>query len=159
MSFENMNGLEFLKKFRRNHRLDRVLTITQFFKAFGMYKRVMCQAYLMRRTELDLYEADNGSIYEHYGDIFYQYHVQFSKRAAAYMGKGIKIDWSKCHKDLFKLLIGETRTKLCKHCLQDDHQSAFCPSQINEQVFFKYKEVSYQNLFKTGPGSRYAWTF
>ena len=132
ISFENMNGLEFLKKDRRDHRLDRALTITQFFKALGMYKRVMCEAYPMRRTELDLYMADIGSIYEHYGDIFYQYHVQFSKRAAAYMEKGIKVDWSKRHKDLFQLLVGGTRTKLCEHCLQADHQSAFCPSQKRE---------------------------
>ena len=105
-SYENLSGLEFLKRDRRDHRLDRALSITQFFKAFGIYKRVMSEAYRLRRTELDWYEADIGNIYEHFGDIFYQYHVQFSKRAAAYMEKGIKVDWSKRHKDLFQLLIG-----------------------------------------------------
>ena len=105
-SYENLSGLEFLKRDRRDHRLDRALSISQFFKAFGIYKRVMSEAYPLRWTELDLYEADIGNIYEHFGDIFYQYHVQFSKRAAAYMEKGIKVDWSKRHKDLFQLLIG-----------------------------------------------------
>ena len=133
-SYENLSGLEFLKRDRRDHRLDRALSISQFFKAFGIYKRVMSEAYPLRRTELDLYEADIGNIYEHFGDIFYQYHVQFSKRAAAYMEKGIKVDWSKRHKDLFQLLIGGAKTKLCEHCAQADHQSPFCPSQINEQI-------------------------
>ena len=66
----------------------------------------MSEAYPQRRLELDLYEADIGSIYEHYGDIFYQYHRQFSKKAAAYLEKGIKIDWSKRDKDLFQLIVG-----------------------------------------------------
>ena len=51
----------------------------------------MSEAYPQRRLELDLYEADIGSIYEHYGDIFYQYHRQFTKKTAAYLEKGIKI--------------------------------------------------------------------
>ncbi|MEW8548788.1 MAG: hypothetical protein AB2693_35255 [Candidatus Thiodiazotropha sp.] len=128
---DSMVAVELLKRQQRDHRLDRALTITQFFKAFGVYKRIMCEAFPQRRDELDLYEADIGNIYEHYGDIFYQYHVQFSRQAAAYMMKGIKVDWSKRHKDLFQLLIGGTKTKLCEYCFQADHQSPFCPTQIN----------------------------
>ena len=70
----------------------------------------MCEVYPQRQTELDLYEADIGNIYEHYGEVFYQYHVQFSKRASAYLEKGIKIDWTKHNKDLFQLLIGGAKT-------------------------------------------------
>ena len=81
--------------------------------------------------ELDLYEADIGNIFQYYGDIFYQYHVQFSKKAAAYLEKGIKVDWSKRNKDLFQLLVGGVKTKTCDHCSQSDHESPFCPSQIN----------------------------
>ena len=103
---DNMLAVELIKRQQRDHRLDRALTITQFYKAFGVYKRIMCEAFPQRRDELDLYEADIGNIYEHYGDVFYQYHVQFSRQAAAYMMKGIKVDWSKRHKDLFQLLIG-----------------------------------------------------
>ena len=131
-STDDMNGLEFLRRDRKDHRLDRALNITQFYKAFGIYKRIMCEAYPLRRNELDLYEADIGVIFEHYGNIFYQYHVQFSKQAAAYLEKGIKVDWSKCHKDLFQLLVGGVKTKSCDHCGQADHQSPFCPTQINQ---------------------------
>ena len=98
---KDMNGLEFLQRDRKDHHLDRALTITQFYKAFGIYKRVMCEVYPLRKPELDLYKADIGNIFQHYGDIFYQYHVQFSKQAAAYLEKGVKVDRSKRHKDLF----------------------------------------------------------
>ena len=131
---EDMNGLEFLRRDRRDHRLDRALTITQFYKAFGIYKRVMCEAYPLRRIELDLYEADIGNIFQHYGDIFYAYHVQFSKQAAAYLEKGVKVDWSKRHKDLFQLIVGGVKTKTCDHCGQADHQSPFCPTQIDQPI-------------------------
>lgn len=144
-SLTELSGIELLRKSNRDHRLDRVLSITQFYKAFGIYKRVMCEAYPQRRTELDQYEADIGNIFEHYGDMFYQYHVQFTKQAAAYMEKGIKLDWSKRNKDLFQLLIGGVRTKLCEHCSQTDHQSAFCPSQINVQVAANAKRGSENN--------------
>ena len=83
----------------------------------------MCETYPQRRPELDLYEADIGSIYE---EIFYQYHCQFTKKAAAYLEKGI-------NKDLFQLVVGGVRTKLCEHCFQSDHQSPFCPTQYNVQ--------------------------
>ena len=51
---KDMNGLEFLRRDRKDHHLDRALTITQFYKAFGIYKRVMCEAYPLRRLELDI---------------------------------------------------------------------------------------------------------
>ena len=61
----------------------------------------------------------------------YQYHVQFTRKAAAYLEKGIKIDWSKRNTELFQLIVGGAKAKLCDHCYQSDHQSQFCPSQIN----------------------------
>lgn len=91
----------------------------------------MCEAYPQRRPELDLYKAYIGTIYEHYGYIFYLYHRQFTKKAAAYLEKGIKIDWSKRDNDLFQLVVGGTKTKMCDHCLLSDHQSTFCPTQYN----------------------------
>ena len=85
---ENMDAFELLKRQQRDHYLDRPLSITQFYKAFGIFNRVMCEDYPKHHDELDLYEADIGSIYDHYGEVLYQYHVQFTKKAAAYMEKG-----------------------------------------------------------------------
>ena len=129
-STDEMNGLEFLRRDRKDHRLDR--DIIQFYKAFGIYKRIMCEAYPLRRNEIDLYEADIGIIFEHYENIFYQYHVQFSKQAAAYLEKGIKVDWSKRDKDLFQLLVSGVKTNSCDHCGQADHQNPFCSIQIDQ---------------------------
>ena len=134
VSVNEFSGIELLHQGRRDHRLDRILNITQFYKAFGIYKRVMCETFPQRRPELDLYEADIGNIFEHYGEIFYAYHCQFTKKAAAYLEKGVKIDWSKRNKDLFQLLVGGVKTKLCDHCLQSDHQAPFCPTQYYVQT-------------------------
>ena len=102
--------LELLRQGRTAYHLDRSLSITKFFKAFGLYKHIMSQAYPQHRLELDFYEADIGSIYEQYGDIFYKCHYQFTKKAAAYLEKGIKIDWSKRDKDLSQLIVGGAKT-------------------------------------------------
>ena len=126
-----LSGIELLRQSRRDHRLDMALSFTQFLKAFGIYKRIMCEAFPQRRSELDLYEADVSSMFDHYGSLFYQYYVQFSKKAAAYLEKGLKVDWSKRDTNLFQLIVGGAKCKLCDHCSQADHQSAFCPSQIN----------------------------
>ena len=125
-----LSGIEMLRQSRRDHRLDGALSITQFLKAFGIYKWIMSEAFPQRRSELDLYEADVSSMFDHYGGLFYQY-VQFSKKAAAYLEKGVKVDWSKRDTNLFQLIVGGVKSKLCDHCSQADHQSAFCPSQIN----------------------------
>ena len=50
------------------------------------------------------------------------------------MEKGVKADWSKRHKDLFQLIVGGVRTKSCDHCGQADHQSPFCPTQIDQPI-------------------------
>ena len=100
------SGLRLLRQVRRAYHLDRSLSITKFFKAFGLYKHIMSKAYPQCKLKLDLYEADIGSIYEHYGDIFYQCHCQFTKKAAAYLEKGIRIDWSMKDIDLSQLIVG-----------------------------------------------------
>ena len=38
-------GIEFLGQGRKHNRLGRVLTITHFYKAFGIHKRIMCKVY------------------------------------------------------------------------------------------------------------------
>ena len=45
----DLSGLELLRQSRRDHRLDRPLYISQFLKAFGIYKRIMCEAFPQRR--------------------------------------------------------------------------------------------------------------
>lgn len=68
---DNMVAVQLLQRQQRDHSLDRALTIKQFFKGFGVYKRVICETFPQRSDELDLYEADIGNIYKHYRDVFY----------------------------------------------------------------------------------------
>ena len=128
-----------LRRQQRDHRLERVLNISHFCKAFGIFKRVICEAFPQRRDEFDLYEVEIGNIHEHYGEGFLQISCPVFKQAAVYMEKGIKIDWFKRHKGLFQLLVGGTKTKLCDHSSLPDHQSPFCPTQINVQPHQKPK--------------------
>ena len=62
---------------------------------------------------------------------FYQYHVRFSRKAVAYLEKGITVDWARRNKEELQLLFGGVKSKICDHCTQSDHESHFCPSQIN----------------------------
>lgn len=43
------------------------------------------------------------------------------------MEMGVKIDWSKRHKDLFQLLIGGAKTKLCVHCSKQTIRARSAP--------------------------------
>ena len=56
---------------------------------------------------------------------------EFTKKRCNMYGKGHKDRLVKMHKGLFQLLIGGSKTKLCDHFSQVDHQSPFCPTQIN----------------------------
>ena len=79
-----------------DHRLNKILDLSSFMKAFGIYKSVMTEVYPQRQKELDLYERniiDMGMRYP--GSGFYKYHKQFSAKEAAYLQQhNIKIDWS-----------------------------------------------------------------
>ena len=77
----------------------------------------MCEVFPQRRVELDLYEADTGNMFDYYGSLFYQYHFQFSRKAAAYLENGIKVDWSKRDTKMFQLIICGAKSKLCDHLL------------------------------------------
>ena len=74
---DNMTGIDLLKHQQRDHRLNRALSITQFYKTFSTYKSVIFEVFSLREDELNLYEANIGNIYEPYGGDFYQYHVTF----------------------------------------------------------------------------------
>ncbi|CAC5420918.1 unnamed protein product [Mytilus coruscus] len=63
-------------------RLNRQLTIQEFIKAFGKFKRVMTSAFPGRRFELDAYEEDIIEISNFYGQKFYDYHKLFSAKAS-----------------------------------------------------------------------------
>ncbi|OWF45853.1 hypothetical protein KP79_PYT07251 [Mizuhopecten yessoensis] len=83
-------------------RLNRILTLSEFILAFGVYKHVMCEAHPSRRVELVLYERDIADMGTRYASGFYEYRLQFSLRAAAQLRYNNRpIDWSVRDNTLF----------------------------------------------------------
>ena len=70
------------------------------------------------------------------------------KKAAAYLEKGIKVDWSRRNKDELQLLVGGIKAKICDHC---DHESPFCPSQINILGVSAHKKSELRGSPKSDP--------
>lgn len=112
---------------QEDQRLHRRLSIAEFITAFGKYKRVMCQRYPERRVELDRYEAIIVDIHNVYGGKFYDYHCQFSSRAATALRDNVKIDWSMKDLGLLMMVVGNATANKCSTCTSSMHLSAFCP--------------------------------
>ena len=67
-------SLEVQLRGKPDPRLNRSLSISEFLKAFGKYKRVMTSVYPDRRKELGAYEDDIIDIYNFFGLKFYDYY-------------------------------------------------------------------------------------
>ena len=122
-------------------RLHRSLTIQEFLKAFDMYKSVMCDAYPIRRSELDKYQSDVIDMSQRFGGVaFYEYHRAFSaKSAALLLNHNVKLDWSKRDTTLFCSIFSGLRANACTICASVAHSSEFCP-QINTPKITKHHQ-------------------
>ena len=97
-------------------RLNRSLSISEFLKAFGKYKRVMTSVYPDRRAELDAYEDDIIDIYNFFGSKCYDYHKLFSSKAAVLLReKRVKVDWLKRDRDIISLISSVSQEPSCAH--------------------------------------------
>ena len=77
MTNEERSDLYSCSTKKPDHRLNKILDLSSFMKAFGIYKSVMTEVYPQRQKELDLYERniiDMGTRYP--GSGFYEYHRQ-----------------------------------------------------------------------------------
>lgn len=120
-------------------RLRKQLTIAEFIQAFGIYKNIMCEAIEARRNELDLYERDIIDMAVKYGGSgFYEYHLQFSMKAAAHLKyNNTPVDWSVRDNSLFCNIFANKVPVTCQHCDSSSHGSAFCQS-LTEPKDHKY---------------------
>ena len=118
-----------------DHRLNKILDLSSFMKAFGIYKSVMTEVYPQRQKELDLYERniiDMGTRYP--GSGFYEYHRQFSAKAAAYLEQhNIKIDWSIRDNILYTNIFTGQQASSCRLCHSLSHDTSFCPQTLHER--------------------------
>jgi hypothetical protein len=124
-------------------RLHKSLSISEFITAFGKFKRIMCSKFPERRVELDRYEGNIVEISNVYGPKFYDYHTQFSARAAAALHDlNIKVDWSIRDNSLLSMVVGNARVNACNLCNSTSHTGSFCP-------LLRIKPSQYQILKNT----------
>ena len=115
-------------------RLTRSLTLSEFIMAFSIYKNVMCEAYPIRRTELDAYELNIVEMSHKFGgSAFYEYHRSFSARAAAMLQNyNIKINWAIKDTNLFCMTFAGRTALTCGQCNSLAHTTQFCPQNIGK---------------------------
>ena len=87
------NGIEVNVTGKPDIRLNRRLSIQEFIRAFGKYKRVMTSVFDDRCTERDDYEDDIIDIHNYFGEEFYDYHKAFSAKSAVLLRtKKVNVD-------------------------------------------------------------------
>ena len=87
------NGIEVNVTGKPDIRLNRRLSIQEFIRAFGKYKRVMTSVFDDRCTERDAYEDDIIDIHNYFGEEFYDYHKAFSAKSAVLLRtKKVNVD-------------------------------------------------------------------
>jgi hypothetical protein len=117
-----------------DHRLNKNLTIQEFIQAFTIYRSVMCDVFPARRQELDTYMTTVINMHSQFpGYGFYEYHRQFTARAAQFLEQGIKVDWSIRDEFLFVTIFTGKRAQHCEICGNVGHSTSFCPVQSNTQ--------------------------
>ena len=139
---------------QEDSRLHKSLSISEFITAFGKYKRVMCMKFPERRVELDRYEANIIDISNVYGHKFYDYHCQFSAKAAsALRDYNIKVDWAIRDLALLNMVASNAKVNSCNLCNSTMHYSAFCPrlNTANQQNGFgNNRNMGYRDADKYG---------
>lgn len=104
------------------------LTISEFITAFGIYKRVVTEAFPSRRNELDRYEAIVIRLNNTHGPAaFNEYHRMFSARAAQYIEQeNFKVKWGIRDKDIYDSVVAGRRPISCNICRSVEHSTHRC---------------------------------
>jgi hypothetical protein len=116
-------------KLRDDPRLNKTLTLGEFIAAFSAYKNVLCDTYLHRRAEMDAYERQIVQIARQYGGtLFYDYHRLFASKAAAWVAKGVLVNWGLLDTTLYCTVTSGHRTRACSICHSLMHEADMCPT-------------------------------
>ncbi|KAL5011691.1 hypothetical protein ScPMuIL_010242 [Solemya velum] len=85
-----------------DHRLSKSLSLAEFIQAFGVYKNIMCETFPQRRPSWTCMNVISWIWLLNQGLGFYDYHKQFSAKAAAQvLYRNIPVDWSVRNNSLF----------------------------------------------------------
>jgi hypothetical protein len=113
-------------------RMSKNLGMDQFIIAFGIYSRIMCEAFPSRLAELNAYLQFLIEINNSYpGQAFYTYHKYFAAQSYAALQKGIRIDWSIPNQGLYTKVVGGLKADSCKICYSIMHKTPFCPQNMD----------------------------
>ena len=109
-------------------RLVKQLTVQEFVKAFNIYKNVLCESFPNRREEMDSYMSSIIHIGTKYpGFAHYEYHLEFSARAAYYKEHhNTLIDWGIIDDRLLTQIVAGRRANTCALCGGYDHTTSLC---------------------------------
>ena len=112
---------------KRDHRLTKLLPLSDFLQAFNIYYGVMIDHYPHRARELDQYRSNICQLEKDFGPSFYHYHKLFSAKAsAALLNKGLLVDWSMIDYDLHLKVFAGRRANTCNICSGVDHTTDYC---------------------------------
>ena len=115
-------------------RVNKALTISEFIKAFTIYKNVMCEGFPEREKELSAYLSDIVEMATRFtGLTFYEYHREFSAKSATWHARGVELDWSKRDTKLFTSLFSGLKANACSICNSLVHQTSFCPMALGSK--------------------------
>ena len=114
---------------------NRLLSIAEFVKAFGIYKKIISDTFPERQQELDSYERDIIEMSVMFsGAHFYDYHRRFSAKAAAVLAQmNIVADWSQRDNNIFIEVFSGLKANRCKHCTSINHNSESCASTLRRK--------------------------
>ena len=124
----NIGGENMLLKPLGDKRLSKALTISEYVKAFNIYKNILCEAFLSRRAEMDRYVSiiiDISSKYQ--GFAHCEYHLEFAARAAHFKEhQQILLDWGVIDDRLLTQIVTGCKANTCALCGGYDHVTTFC---------------------------------
>jgi hypothetical protein len=116
-------------KIRDDPRLNKILTLGEFISAFTVYRNVLCESFPHRRIELDAYLRHIVQLATQYGgSLFYEYHRMFASKSAAWVAKGVLVNWALLDTTLYCTVTSGHRTRSCSICQSLAHASDMCPT-------------------------------
>ena len=105
----------------------------------------------MRLFQTDLYKRKIVNMAARYpGAGFYDYHKQFSEKAASYLkNHNWKLDWSKRDSQLYRNIFTNYKSNSCQHCHSVSHLSDFCPKILQDNNITYFGSASNHYSYKS----------
>ena len=123
-----------------DQRLSKNLNVTEFVRAFGIYRSVVVDEYPHMSEPLSDYLNNVVDMANDFGgSLFYVYHKAFVKKAAnALRTHGTKVDWSIVDNSLYNKIFAGRRANTCVLCLSVDHTTEMCAMYEYRYVMYEY---------------------